>query len=363
MRKVLMIAVLLTMMTGLAWAAKPFFVFEPGGGPGRVPDDFKVWHPHEDVEDYGESWFFQAKPSDKAMLFAMVSITNIGPGTYNGSIDIQYYGEDGNARRFHKDVKRENVNASTDKLDVKVGNTHVWADKSGYRFTVDYPEVGMDLTITNGLPSLMFGDGAVKFNEDKSGEWTTGINVPMGVTKGTIAFGQKTFDLGGKGYHDHGWSTMKMPDIFRQWDSLRIYGEKYTIVLHQQSMTKTWGGAINRYGVLGVDNKIVAPLRNFTFKPQDRRKTEKGKYDVPRAFAVDFTAKGYTVKGTVTYATHFDEIDVLGQVNAFLRAFIKAFYSKPFMHRYLADYDLTVTTSEGATEVIKGRGVVESNNF
>ncbi len=362
--RICLMAFVVAMFTAsLTQAAEPFFSFEPADKTGRVPQSFQGWHSQfEDDNDYGESWFFLAHANDGGVLFAMLSITNLGLRTFDGRLDAQYYDADGTPYRFHKELKRDSVKALKDKMDVTVGKSRAWGGGSSYNISIDYPEFKMQMNIKNKLPSLIVGDGSVKFFKDKSSEWTLGMNVPRGTTSGKLTVKGKSFDLAGNGYHDHGWSTIKMPDIMSKWYSLRLYGEKYSIIFHQQTMSKKFGKKSHKLGVFGVDGKMIAPIRHFTFTPTEWEKHKAG-YKIPLAFDVALKAGGYDVKGTVRMDTFLDAIDVLGQVSWPIRIVIKAFYSNPYMYRYVGAYELDITAPDGSKEHISGKSVIESNYF
>lgn len=362
MKKIFITILVVMALAITAYAAEPFFGFE-GSGSTKISPEFQAWHTQfEKNGDYGESWFFLSQSDDGGVLFAMVSITNLSLGTFDGSIDLQYYGADGKKAEYHKETKRDAVKASTTEMDVTVGKAHAWGGGGSYHLTLN-DGINVKLDIENAMPGYIFGDGKIKFFEDKRAEWTIGMNTIKGKASGSITANGKTYDLAGNAYHDHGWATIKLPDAVQKWFSLRLYTDKYAIVMHDQYLTKKFGSQHNKFGVFGVDNKIVGGFKNFVFTPKDNRKIKEGGYSVPSGFDVSFKVGDYEVKGSLSEKKFLGSVDILGQVSWPIRMVIKAFYSNPYMYRWQCQYELDVTDKSGATEHISGVGVVETNFF
>lgn len=364
MRSFILALALLVCSFTAAYAAEPFFAFEPAGKTGPVPGNSLGWHSSfEDVEDYGETWFFLTQTNEGGLLVAMATISNIGPGTFNGRIDAQFYPPTGGKPvHFYKELKRDDVHGSTSSMEARVGSAHVWGNSSRQHMTIDDPNFTLKLDFENALPSLQFGDGIVHLYKDKSVLWATGLFAPRAKASGTLRANGQTYSMVGAGYGDHSYSTVKIPTMMKKWFSLRAYDKKYTVVFQDQYMSEKFGNKKNTFGVFGVDGQSY-PIRNYIFKPTAFRKDPKSNYSVPTAFDVEIKAGPYTVKGTVKEAKQLDAIDVLAQVNAFVRAMIKAFYSNPFIFRTMDQYELDVTGPDGVVEHVSGQGLVEASFF
>ncbi|MBW1877867.1 MAG: hypothetical protein JRJ84_05860 [Deltaproteobacteria bacterium] len=345
----------------VAGAVEQVEVWGTSEEPG-VPEAFQAWHTqYEDDGNYGESWFFMTHTSEGGALYALLSITNLGLRTYDGSIDIQYYPPEGEAHRYHREVRRAELAGSEEQMDITVGGGHAWGGGRAYHLEVDEPGVQLRLDLTNRMDPYRFGNGKLVFFEDRSAEWAMGINVPSGEARGSLTMNGQTWDLAGSGYHDHTWTTIKLPSAMDRWRVVRILGEQFDLVLHNQHFTKKFGGGDNNFGLLAIDGRRVATSRNFVLSPTATRKV--AKVDMPTAFEVALDAGGWKVEGTLTEERFHDSIDVLAQVSFPVRVAIKAFYSNPRMQRYAARYELDVTDPEGVTEHLSGECLVEANTF
>lgn len=359
-----LLALLLMLCTATtAAAAEPYFAFEPEGKSGPIAAKEYGWHTqYEKVGDYGETWFFMAQTDSGALLVAMLSITNLGLHTFDSCLDVQYYPPGGKTIRLHREFARDAIGGSDTSMELRVGPTHVWGNAKSQHITISEEAFELKLDFTNTLPSLQFGDGAVYLYKDKSALFATGIFAPRAKSSGTLKVPGQTFDLSGNGFGEHGYSTIKIPTMMRKWFNLRAYDATHTLILQDQYMAAKFGGRHNQYGVFAVDGRSY-PLRSFTYAPTAFEKDAKTGYSLPIAFEVSFTAGPYTVKGTVKKSRLLDAIDVLGQLNALVRAFIKAFYSNPFVFRFWDQFELDVSGPDGRVEHLSGQGVVEANMY
>lgn len=363
MRNLFLAMIFMACSMSAALAAEPYYAFEPAGKTGPISAKEIGWHTqYEKVGDYGETWFFMAQTDTGALLVAMLSITNLGLHTFDACLDAQYYPPGGKALRIHREYTRDVIGGSTTSMELRVGPTHVWGNAKSQHITISDPAFELKLDFTNALPSLQFGDSTVYFYNDKSAVFSTGLFAPRAKSAGSLKVGGQTFDLTGNGFGEHGYSTIKIPTMLKKWFNLRAFDKTHTIILQDQYMADKFGGKRNQYGVFGVDGQSY-PLRAFKFTPTAFRKDGKTGYNLPIAFDLSFKAGPYTVQGTVKEAKMVDAIDVLGQINAFVRAMIKAFYSNPFVFRFWDQYELDVTGPDGQVEHISGQGVVEANMY
>ncbi|MFW6369089.1 MAG: hypothetical protein ACOC0J_00725, partial [Myxococcota bacterium] len=167
----------------------------------------------------------------------------------------------------------------------------------------------------------------------------------------------------GNGYHDHGWSTIKMPTFVKRWYTVRLFHDNYTIIAHRIHLQDRFGGGTIDMGILAHDGKIVGTSRNLRYRPTSWREDSNSGYRVPAVTELGMQTGGYRVSGRFSESRFVDSIDVLGQVSWPVRAVIRAFYTKPFMLRFMSDYELEITSRDGETEQITGQAIMEANYY
>lgn len=354
-------AILGALLGPMTAAAEPVEVWGPAETPG-ISEASQGWHTqYEDNGSYGESWFFMAHTADGGALYALLSITNLGLRTYDASVDIQFYAAEGDAHHFHREFRRADLSGSEERMDITVSGAHAWGGGRAYHLVVDDPDVKLDLDLTNRMDPYRFGNGRLVFFEDRSAEWDMQINAPSAAASGSLTMDGRLWDLAGSGYHDHTWTTMKIPTAMDRWRVVRILGPHFDLILHHQHFTKKFGGGDNKFGLLAIDGQRVASSRNFALSPTATR--EVAGVEMPTAFDVALDSGGWKVEGTITEARFQDSLDVLAQVSFPVRVAIKAFYTNPRMLRYAGHYELDVTSPEGTTEHLSGECMVEANTF
>jgi hypothetical protein len=304
-----------------------------------------AWHQeYEGVEDYAESWFFLAMTADQGLLMASLSITNLGPGTFNGVATFQYYGPGGVRHVFHREVSREDVRAQGQGLDLTVGPGRVTRSSQALRLAVRDGDVDLELRLDHFVPPRL---------EVGEGPWRMELDVPRAQSTGTLAIGAQRYSLRGEGYHDHTWSLEKLPELMERWFTLRVLGPDQTVVLHQQK-----GEGLRQFGLCG-DAASLHPLQDFRYTPTSWRQEPTSGRKFPTAFAVQIDQPGCQVTGTVRETRFLDAIDVLEHLSWPVRVLVKMAYT-PTMIRYFGRYDLAVTRAE-ATTTLSGIGLVETN--
>jgi hypothetical protein len=342
---------------------EPLFVFE-NGTENVIDAKAQQWHTQfEQNGDYWESWYFIAQMHDGGVLFAVASITNLGLRTFEGICDLSYHPPEGKTVSFHREFPRKEIRAAPDKLDLAIGTCRVSGHGRTTEFAVSDPEIDLQLAFAGTLPPYQFGNGTVYFHADRSAQWTLGITAPRAKVSGELRTHGMRLRLAGNGYHDHSWSTIKVPSMLRRWYTLRIFDRKYTPILHDQRFTDSFGGGENQFALLGVEDKIVAAPRAFSYVARKWHRDEASGLEIPTEFSLELSSNGYTVRGAVREQRLLESIDVLEHISWPIRILIKAFYAKPRLVRYIARYDLDITSPRGATEHISGTAPVEVNDY
>jgi hypothetical protein len=346
-----------------AFAVEPVFPFEGEGGV-NIPMDFMRYHgpEMENVDEYGESWFFFVQNEDDTLLFLMLSSSNIGPGTFNGSVDLQIYPVGGKMTNVHAEYSRDKVKGSTSAYDITVGPNRAWGAPPTINVSFNESNYKANLTFSNLLPSYRYQDGMVKFGAEKDKVWTLGLNSPRAKVTGTVTAGGKTYNINGNGYHDPGWSTIILPYFVKKWQTLRVFNDDITIVFHSIFLQEEYGSGQIKFGLVGKDGKIVASTKGYQYTPSNLVKDPNSKYKYPTKFDVKIDAGKTKVTGTVEVVSVIDSVDVLSMLNFVTRTAVKLFVSDTRLIRLMGKYELDVTIGE-ETKHISGTGLVEDNHY
>ena len=343
-------------------AEEPLYPFEDTKGSVIYPVS-KGWHrEYEDNGDYGETWFFLTQTNEGGVLFASFTITNIGLRTYDATCIVNFYASGGKKYQLQKNYRRKDITGARDKLDVIIGPNRIWAEEKAYHMTVNEPELKLSMTFEEELPSFQFGNGRVYFYEDRSAEWGIGFHAPRASVRGTLTVKDKNFIIEGSGYHDHSWSTIKVPTFAKKWYTLRLFDQDASLILHQIYLTEEFGGGLLRLGLIG-DNGQLRGTRDFRYEPVKWREDKKSGFKMPTEFEIFIKKDGYTLSGKVKEAQFLDSIDILEKIPWAIRILVKAFYKRPFHLRYLADCQIEMIDKTGERRHISALGLVETNVY
>jgi hypothetical protein len=340
---------------------KPFYAFE------KAHDGFdptsRGWHSeYEKNNNYAETWFFVVQTKQGGVLFVTLSVTNLGMRTFDGACDVRFFTANGGRYNTYAQYRRKDIAGARNTLDLTIGPNHLTSRNHTYHLTINEKDLQLDMTLKGVLPEYQFGNGRVFFYEDRSADWNIRFNAPRAIAKGVLTVDGKTLSLDGDGYHDHVWSTIKLPTFAAKWYSLRFYDERFSIILHQIHLTDTFGGGQICAGIIGDNDKLI-PVRRFLYKPLNWRKEKTSGLQIPQELMVSIKTDGYTLSGTIKEARFLDSVDVLSRLSWPVRTAIKAFYTKPYMIRYQARCDIHLTDSGGARHHISGMGVVGTNYY
>jgi hypothetical protein len=339
----------------------PFYAFE------QTAESFdsasKGWHrEYERNNNYAETWFFMVQTKQGGVLFVTLSVSNLGMRTFDGACDVRFYAASGDRYDAYAQYRRKDISGARDHLDLTIGPNHLVSTGRTYHLKINEEKLQIDMTLKNVLPEFQFGNGRVFFYRDRSADWNIRLNAPRAVTTGTLTVADKTLPLDGDGYHDHVWSTIKLPTFAEKWYTLRLYDERFSIILHQIHLTDKFGGGKICAGIIGDKDKLT-PTRRFLYQPLKWRKEETSGLHIPEELSVFIETNEYTIKGTVKEARFLDSIDVLGRLSWSTRTIIKTFYTKLYLVRYQARCDIQLTDNTGARHPISGLGVVGTNFY
>jgi hypothetical protein len=339
----------------------PFYPFEKTGKDKSAAAS-RRWHREfEKNGDYGESWFFLVHTKQGGVLFATISITNLGLRTFDGSCDARFYSPEGKSFKFHRDYRRKDISTSGYGFDLTIGGNHLKASENTCHLTIDESPFRLDLNLKRSLPAFQFGNGLVTLYENRSAEWGIGFDLPRASAVGTLTAGKEIFDLAGDGYHDHTWSTIRLPALMSKWYTLRLYQERFSIILHQIHLTPKFGGGLLCAGIIGDGDRLI-PIRNFHYSPSKWRKENISGLDIPTELQLNIKTEHYSITGSIKEKRFLDSVDVLGQIAWPLRQLIRSLYAKPFLIRYLAGYDIDVIQKDGTRHRLRGSCIVGLNS-
>jgi len=322
------------------------------------------WH-ESDSGSYGEAWFFEAM-DDKTQttILGLLSVSNYHPTEKMAStVDIFVYTPDGQEHHGHGEYKKENFSAAKTGLQAKIGNNTVTGSPPNYKAIASEGGVSANLSFTSLVPATVLGGDKIYFGEKNQEIWADTVLSGLAKVSGTVTINGQSISISGRGYMDHGYSDIKVPEFSKDWYIMRLWSDPIQFNCFRINLKK--GYSQPTIGVFEAmrDGKYIMRAKNFTLTPKSSQTHAKSGIAYETSF--DFSAGGSkkNISGTITMKQFLSGLDVLSVLSAPVRLIIKAFYTNPWQFKYLAEYDL-VYTEEGQDPVpVKGIGIVEVHKY
>jgi len=180
-------------------------------------------------EDYYEWWYFDASFDNGYHAVITYHYMNVFLKPIMPTVQVMIYKPDGTqAVRFGAFGKDE-IFASPEYCDVKMGDSWARDTGDGYEVYMKIKGVGAHLTFKNVVPSWKPGTSLLFNDKEKGlvGGWV--VPVPHGEVEGELFLKEETIQVKGSGYHDHNWGNCCMYEFTDSWYWGRVHTDKYAI--------------------------------------------------------------------------------------------------------------------------------------
>jgi len=194
-------------------------------GDGEGVDDaahFRYYQNESNIIHWYEWWYVNVKGEDGNNLlvefFTFGDLNN--PLASAVGIVLIHMKEDGTVFRSLKSYPGINYALDYEKCDVVIDGDYFRQDDTGTTYTITYTNaicgLELNLSVESCTRSVTQAPSAVYGNEWMS--WN--VAVPLGNATGTLSYhdlsGRHTYDLEGRGYHDHNWGIARKLPL--EWD-------------------------------------------------------------------------------------------------------------------------------------------------
>ena len=354
--------VALSLALSAAASAEKVAVFPPGSQDPRtlnagLPASEVGYHPDES-HSWGESWYMLAVDEKMNQVWVLLSVSNYGPVKFAGTVDLFWYGADGTRASGHVECKKDEIRADLNRMSVNIAGSTLDGKWPTYRLKAKAEKVAFDLTYAAQTPDMLLGQSRLRFGDAAKDYWTVGVMTPRANVSGTITIGGKSFAFQGKGYYDHGRSTVKVPTFSRAWKVLRVIEDDLSIGMMQIEMKPGYAPAAAPVIWIAQGDKILVNSGAMKLKASGSAQEPRSKITYPTAFAVDYDDGKTKLSGTIELTKMVEGFNVLDRVSLFVRAIIKAFYTDPWQFRAVGKANLTLETG-GKVRTITSPTVIE----
>ncbi|MFH2045237.1 MAG: hypothetical protein ABIK92_08825 [Pseudomonadota bacterium] len=225
---------------------------------------------------------------------------------YSATVGFQICDPQGNMTiESYVPFEREDVSASTETLDIKMGDNYYRGKFPKYEYRFFTGDMGVEL-VFESLTQPLLGeppDGAYigRVCAPTTPIFFTYFIRPRSRVTGKLILAGKEIPVSGEGYADHQWTNMKIGDIFDYWYWGSPYLPNHTLVYWEVQMTDPLGCQKAKWLWALKGDKLFDYSRNgeYYIEASELELDAKSGIMCPHKVVLTFDHPG--IKGTITH--------------------------------------------------------------
>lgn len=312
----------------------------------------------EAIESYG----FWVQTSDNNTLLISFLISNLGKAR-QPAVHVSIYPPDGRAIEAFEEHEPESLVTGPSKVLFKRNHLEKMED-GRYRLRFAAPrtkgteEVTGELYFTPRMQTYQRGDGKVYF-DDANKRFEMLLLMPYGTVKGHVSVGAQVIQIEGVGYIDHTSQNLWAHHVATRWFNYRFFSPEIFVAC-------TSFVTPPKYGAMSISHVLVArngePLfasDQQVLQMKDATEDSVSGYKIPRSIYSTLAGDGHRLEISVPDVKFIERMDLLAEVNLFLRTFVRAFIARPYTYRYRQPATAWVTRRGGTLTQHRGTFIGE----
>lgn len=202
---------------------------------GLNPDRIEVWedgYRTAEREDAFEWWYFDLQLDDGSTLVITYSTKpNTKPkGPLAPEVLFITRSRDGGRKSAIWRGRPEDLSASTDRCDVRMGPSWVRGDLDHYELHAEADGLSADLQIERVSPSWRPGAAVTYLDPAKTKFFAWVVPVPYGTAEGELTIEGESRPVKGTVYHDHNWGNFMLVSMLDHWYWGRAHVGDFSII-------------------------------------------------------------------------------------------------------------------------------------
>ncbi len=307
---------------------RPKVVFE--GQEGQTKNANKditerLWHCIDNIF-YFEWWYFDAIFDDNSSLAGSLSINGYHslPETIKANADFTLNINNRGEMEVQKNFSHKEILLLDDMITI--GKNKIERSQSNSILHLEKDNCELTLSFKRMLSGFSWGqNGRVIFTRggDRYLAWL--IPLPRAEVSGVLKTSKGTFNLKGRGYHDHTWGTISLKDNIAHWHWGRMYLEELTLIFAEivfKNKTRVISLAIGEGEKLVYTNSKISKISLIT-----PTRSKGGKLKIPSSL-------------NLVYQDQKIYLDLELTVEKILKERMRPrkmrFFSKPYYARFLS---------------------------
>ena len=204
-------------------------------------------------------WWYTDAEFDDGTKIVVVFYTKAGfdvPGPAQPTVTIDITFPDGTSiQEFFSEEAGNILNASTEKADVKIGDSYIRDMGDYYEMKYAYGDIVYEATMKTTIPMWRPGTGHWFFDQENYFAWI--VAQPSSTIEATLKMDGTTTQLTGTGYHDHNWGNIAMNEVINHWYWGRAKIGEYDVITADIISEKEYGYTRAPVIMIAKDGEVI----------------------------------------------------------------------------------------------------------
>jgi hypothetical protein len=307
-------------------------------------------------EQYFQTWNAYWKTDDGFHIFANFVISNMGIGDNTCGLNIAIVTPDGRSDVETLQLKGKHFKGQTDKLELHCGKATWIGDGETITIRATLNRLAIDMVMKRTTPG--FNPPIIYLDSQHQDE--LGYNMPHinSVATGRIKLDNTWHQLKGRAIVEHLAQNVALHVYSRVWHRIRVMDGETSLVIGGFEPSEDMPEGYTLL-VLAKEGKILHATHKAVLKATAFEKDEESGYLVPTAFEVSLDDPILKLNATIKRERPINRIDVLEQLNWFLRIIVRTFFTNPWLFRQEVNIDATYSL-HGETQKITTKAMQEA---
>lgn len=192
--------------------------------------------PSEDGDHYRpepnffEWWYFDVAFDDGSYLVAILHSSLYNAVDHKPTLDLRYYPAEGAPLIAIGRFDRTTYRAAPDRCQVQIGDCFASDQGDHYCLSLHHGPLAAELTLWPQLPGWKAGSGHLLADPSSGHHFDWVAPLPRARVEGTLTVAGQQRAVSGRGYHDHNWGNLYLPDAFSRWTWGRVLAGDWTLI-------------------------------------------------------------------------------------------------------------------------------------
>lgn len=297
------------------------------------------FHPYPQ-EGYFQAWNYSFT-DEQIWIFATFIISNLGPGTRNCGVSLVVYDKQNGTRFYTKEFSQDELKTENGSIELHIYDSSVTKGENGPEIKIDAGPAQLFLNYQTGWNKAVSLSGGKIHLPQKDRFVQADIAFSVVPVQGYLIIEDNKIELNGKGGMEHLLTNYEVYKYSKRWELYRSRnsaGDRLFTggFIGNENFP---GGEIRTVSVMDDSGKLLFSSKVFKSEVLESEKEPFSNYELP--VKEKFYLDPQNECNLVLSRKHtIGQINVLSNVSAVLRFFVRLFFSKPYQLYYISEANL-----------------------